>query len=178
MFPQPGRQPLDGQFFTGPNRRGRVEIGDHRSIPIVAQRSTLFQDCRAGRGQTARAFQWLDTRVLYQRYDHKAGSRWGTALKESGVKRFRVNTNSVSDALRSRQANSRADRSGAASAKRQAFPMNPPEVNMATRRPGPQASTISWTARSTRWRNSCQPSNRASPDGRSCQYSSSDSNIR
>src|SRR5436190_78722 len=124
------------------------------------------------------AFFILQFFVIH-RYVHNAGSaRWGTALNDSRVKRSGVNTNSVSDVLRVRQPSSSADWSGALSAQRVTLPMNPPEVNMITRRPGAHFSTIWRTARSTRSRKSGQLSSPALPVGRPCQYTSSDSNMR
>src|ERR1051326_7964909 len=74
---------------------------------------------------------------------HNASSgKWGTVLKVSSEMRFCVKTNSVSEALRKRQAISSAARSGAASAQRTAVPMKPPDVKSAMRRPEPSVSTI------------------------------------
>ncbi len=71
-------------------------------------------------------------------------------MNVSSESRSRLNRNSVSEPLRTRQFNSRAVRLGAPNATWTATPMGPPDVNTATRRPRDSPRKTRRRPRSTR----------------------------
>src|SRR5262249_57970413 len=114
--------------------------GEFSTQIIIIRLPTLI--CASGGGANVNKFY---------RYVRSAGSsRWGIALNESSEIRPRLNVNSVSEQLRTRQFISNAERSGAFKTFCTASPITPPEVKTATRRPLPPREAIRSVAARTR----------------------------